>query len=82
MLSPLAVPRALPSPTFYYLLGLWKKTLFSWDPPSFFTLPPCLSLMQSCHLGGHGGTEGDSPTLNSQRQWADEALSPFPAPHL
>lgn len=54
MLSPLAVPRAPPPQTFYYLLGLWKKTFFSWDPTFFFTLAPCLSLMQLCHLGGHG----------------------------
>lgn len=50
-----------PPQTFCYLLGLWKKTFFSWNPTFFFTLPPCLSLMQLCHLGGHGWSRRGFP---------------------
>lgn len=79
MLSPLAVPRA-PPPNLLLFIRAVEKDYFLGTHPSSSHCPHASVSCSCAILGGMGGAEGGSPTLNSQRQWADETLFPFPAP--
>lgn len=63
---PFPVPGS-PQTLLLFIRAVGKDFFPPWNPPLFFTLPPCPSLMRMCPSWGHGWSREGSPSRRAAK---------------